>query len=374
MSWVAAAIGGSAVLSAAMAPDAPDNSGINDAAKANADIAKQSLDWYKARYADEAPQRQAAFDLATKVTNSQLGAMDTQTQLAKEANDYNNSTFRPLERSIVNDANSYDTEANREQLAGKAIGDVNENFANAREQGIRDLTRHGVNPNDGSYKGTAERLALGQALAGATAATKARGDALQLGRAMKMDAASLGRGLPSQQATNTSLAINAGNSAANNGQIPLQVQRQGDATMQQGFTTALNGNQSSGNLYGNAADLQMRSDAATSSGLSNLGMTAAYLYKSDKNAKEGRKPVSGKTALSMARKMPVESWRYKKGAVAGDSGRTHIGPMAQDAHAAGGDALAPGGKAIDSISMHGVTLAAVKALDKKVSRLEKRHA
>jgi hypothetical protein len=357
--------------------DSPNYDGINRAAEANADIAKEALQWYRQAYQDQAPLREAAAARSAAVSDAQLRAMDTQTRLATEADEYNKGTFRPLERKLVTEAQQFDTEAQREELAGKALGDVRQSFAAARDIGIRDLTRRGVNPNDGNYGSVAKQLALGEAAAGAGAATKARSDAITLGRAMKMDAVSLGRGLPSQQATATSLSLNAGNSSANNAQTPLAIAQNATNQAGQGFNTAIQGNNSSGNLYGQVAQMQSREGDDLIGGLASLGMAAGGMgFKpfSDKKMKHARKAVKGEEALTLARKMPVERWKYRDDSPAADGGQEHMGPMAQDAHAAGGEGLAPGGNKIDLISMNGITLAAVQALDKKVARLEKQLA
>ena len=68
------------------------------------------------------------------------------------------------------------------------------------------------------------------------------------------------------------------------------------------------------------------------------------------------------------RRLSVESWKYKKGIA--DEG-DHIGPYAEDVQREFGDRVAPGGKVIDMISMIGVNLAALQALDSKVAGLEK---
>jgi hypothetical protein len=65
--------------------------------------------------------------------------------------------------------------------------------------------------------------------------------------------------------------------------------------------------------------------------------------------------------------MPVKKWRYKPTSEAADGGQEHVGPMAQDVHAQLGHDGAPGGTNIDLVSMNGTTLAAVRALDKKVN-------
>ena len=69
--------------------------------------------------------------------------------------------------------------------------------------------------------------------------------------------------------------------------------------------------------------------------------------------------------------LPVESWKYKKGVA--DEGE-HVGAYAEDVQKSFGDKAAPGGKAIDMISMHGITLSAVKGLSKQVEKLENKVA
>lgn len=354
---------------------APDTSGLNRAAEANAGVAKDALEWYKQQYTDSAPARAKAAARADEVSGAQLDSMRTQTGLANEAADYNRNTFRPLERGIVSDAQNFDTEQERERLAGLAQGDVHQSFANARAITDRSLERRGVNPADGAYGAGALTLANSEALAGADASNKARSQAMVLGRAMKMDAASLGRGLPSQQATSAGLALSAGNSAVGNAQVPLSVAGQGADMVGRGYTTAIQGNSSSGNLYAQQATLQNQNNDGLWGAVGNVAgkATSAYIM-SDENEKEDRAPVKGEVALAAARKLPVETWRYRKDSPANDGGKVHAGPMAQKVRATLGDAIAPGGKMVDVNSMNAMTLAAVKALDKKVTRMEKRQA
>ena len=72
-----------------MCSDAPDYSGVNRAAEANAKIAKEALDWYKQEYARTAPQRDASAAMATKVSQAQLDALNKNTALADEYATYN---------------------------------------------------------------------------------------------------------------------------------------------------------------------------------------------------------------------------------------------------------------------------------------------
>jgi hypothetical protein len=343
--------------------------------KRTSQLGQQALDWYKQVYADEAPDRAAASQRAGAVSDAMLRSMNTQTDLANDYSNYNKTTFRPLEQRIVSDAQNYDTLDRRDQAAGRAAGDIELAAASARAAGSRELERMGVNPSDGAY-GSMERsadttLALGKA----DAMNRAREQVRTTGHAMEMDAASLGRGLPSAQATSAGLALNAGQGAVNSAQVPLQIASQGAGMVGQGYNTAINGMQASGNLYGQVANLQEKSQGDFLSGIAGLGMAAGkmgFTPFSDKRMKKDRKRFDTSKAVDVVAKMPVDSWKYKDGSPGADGGQTHVGPMAQDVHAAAGEAAAPGGNKIDLITMNGITLAAVQGLTKNVKRLEKK--
>jgi hypothetical protein len=368
---VAAAVGGGLILGSMMNSKTPDTSGMNQAAVDNAKLGQEQLDWYKQIYAEQAPIRQQAIDAAQKVSDAQLAAMKTATDQAQKDQEYRETVFQPLEKGIVNDAEAYDTEGNRERLAGLALGDVRQNFATSGDIATRNMERIGVNPNDGSFGATNNERAIAEAAAGAGAATKARQDALTLGHAMKMDAASLGRGLPSSQATQAGLAINSGNSAVGNSQVPLNVTTQGANMVGAGYTGAVNANNSAANIYGQIGNIQNNSGQQNNALYGAAGQAFGAYMASDKNIKEKKRPMKGEIALAIVNKMPVQKWRYKPDSYAADGGKDHIGPMAQDVRKAAGESAAPGGKVVNLGDIAGVTLAAVQQLDKKVERLAK---
>ena len=80
-----------------------------------------------------------------------------------------------------------------------------------------------------------------------------------------------------------------------------------------------------------------------------------------RNAKENFTPLDGKTVLAKVVTLPVTEWNYKTDQV----GVQHIGPMAQDFHAAfqldGAD-----DKHISVVDEGGVALAAIQGLNQKV--------
>lgn len=359
-----------------MCSDSPDTRGMNDAALAQANLSKEYLDWFKQFYAETAPSRATATEKANKVSDAQLAAMEKQTALTDDYAKYNRETFRPLEQGIVADANAYSTPERTAANVARAEADVQSGFDSAQGQSQRSLSRMGVNPSSGKSLALSNQLNIGKAAALAGAANKARLDTETIGRAMKMDAASLGRNLPATQATSAGLAVNQGNAAVSNGMQSGNINAQGANIMTTGFNGASNTMGSAGSLYGQQAQIQQQSN--NNGALGALGSVAgqflggplaAAMYASDKKAKKNIKKVSGKASLAALKEIPVSNWDYKAGK--GDGGN-HTGPMAQDVRKGLGNSVAPGGKMIDMISMAGHQINAIKELDKRLAKVEKR--
>jgi hypothetical protein len=349
---------------------APDTSGVNAAAVANAQLSRDSLEFYKRVYAEQAPERERAAALNERVSSAQLAAMDQNNTISKDYWDYQKNTFRPMEQSIVADAENYDTTERRESRAAQAVADVGMQSEIARQSNMRQMNRMGVNPNSGKMMAMSNQMALGEAVAKAGAANRARSMVETQGHARKMDAANLGRGLASSQATSAGVAMNAGNSAINAGGQTLVQGNQAANMMGKGFTTAGSLMQSSGNLFGNQAGIQNQARGQDMQLLGGAMSAAATAYASDKAKKKDIKPLTDEQALDAVEKTPVSNWNYKPGM--GDGGN-HTGPMAQDVQKTMGDAAAPGGKQIDPITMNGITMASVAALSRKVDKLAKQN-
>jgi hypothetical protein len=254
-----------------MCSSAPDTSGINAAAQANANIAQEALDFYKKAYSDQAPIRDEAAATAKQVSDAQLEAMRTATANAQHDQQYRTSVYEPLERGLVSDAENYDTLDRRDKAAGQAIGEVQQQIGAQRAIAGRDLARMGVNPADGAYAGMERNANTQGALGAAAAANRARDQIRTQGLAMREDAANLGRGLASSQATQAGIAINAGNAAAANGITPAQLAQQGLSTMGSGFGYGIQGNSSAGNLYTSAANVQNATNAANNAAWGGIG-------------------------------------------------------------------------------------------------------
>jgi hypothetical protein len=101
----------------------------------------------------------------------------------------------------------------------------------------------------------------------------------------------------------------------------------------------------------------------------------APLCVSDRNEKRDVVSVEGRDVLEALAGVPMSTWSYKtdKGGV------RHLGPMAQDLHAAFG--LAGDGKTYDPIDAHGIAFASIQALyemqleqEARIERLEQENA
>jgi hypothetical protein len=80
---------------------------------------------------------------------------------------------------------------------------------------------------------------------------------------------------------------------------------------------------------------------------------------SDRNAKENFQPVDSRGVLEKIVGLPITRWNYKE-----DKRTLHVGPMAQDFHAAFG--LGTDEKHISMVDEAGVALAAIQGLNQKL--------
>jgi hypothetical protein len=224
-------------------------------------------------------------DIATK----QGLMMDQQMAQGKDYFDYNKATFRPLEQGIVTDAQAFDTDAMRNQLATKAAADSGLAFGRTRMANERAMASMGINPNSARFQGIGSQAALSQAGMRAGAMTGARERAQQIGHARKMDAAGLGRGLAGASSAAYGGASGAGGAAAGTygmaGQQHMAGMGQGSATIGSGMNMQLDG---LGNVLNNQTQYLMQE--ADSSFLGDvggiMGAGASMMKYSDSRLKE----------------------------------------------------------------------------------------
>ncbi len=91
----------------------------------------------------------------------------------------------------------------------------------------------------------------------------------------------------------------------------------------------------------------------------------AWVNSSDKNQKDGFQAVDTADILNRVAALPISTWHYKSEG----ADQRHIGPVAQDFHAAFG--VGYGDTSISTVDADGVALAAIQALAKRNDELKK---
>jgi len=112
-----------------------------------------------------------------------------------------------------------------------------------------------------------------------------------------------------------------------------------------------------------AGGVYFYTNAALSSGLRIAAGGSQWLTHSDVNMKHNFRDLDGETLLGKIARMPVQEWSYKSQ----DAAIRHVGPTAQDFHAAFG--LGEDPLRIGTLDADGVALAAVKALEARTRDL-----
>jgi trimeric autotransporter adhesin len=145
----------------------------------------------------------------------------------------------------------------------------------------------------------------------------------------------------------------------------------GNGPREWGFIRALKANSTVGNtqsymsfgtrLHGGSLTERMRLDTA------GLRVNGTFVSSSDRAKKQDIAPADPQVILERLAAVPVHYWRYRD-----DPGTLHVGPMAQDFHAAFG--VGPDERHITTLDADGVALAAIQALAQQVTLLAEENA
>jgi hypothetical protein len=242
------------------------------AAQLSYDLGQDQLAFSRQQYEEMSP-------LARQVAESQLAAQDEQMRQGRDYYDYMTSTFRPIEQGLARDAEAFNTEAYRNQLAEQAAADAATAFRNVQGQTSRGFSRMGVGPGSGAAMAQMNQNALGLASMRAGAMTGARQQAEQMGFARRLDVTGLGRNLPGASTAAYGAATQAGTAGLQSAATPGQtfVGNMGSAanTMLAGSGQALNAYSA---LYGGANRMAMGAQDnyfGTLGGLVGMGGTIA---------------------------------------------------------------------------------------------------
>jgi hypothetical protein len=259
--------------------DAPDP---GPAAAASEYAADKGFELGTAQQTEAKRQYDLNYAAFQPIIKNQTDIMNVNAANAAEDRQYSLSTYRPLEQKMVKDATDFNTDAERERLAGIAGADVNKAFSSAREQSTRANNRRGINPAVG---GNDIQLQIAQAGGTAAAENNARTAARNEGVARMTNAVGLGKGLTGAAQGAYALSLQAGTGAGSSimqpGAAYMNGLNQGAGTIMQGA-----GIQSQGltSLYGAQASYEAQAGGSMA-GLMGAGLGAAAMYFSDRRLK-----------------------------------------------------------------------------------------
>ena len=224
-----------------------------------------------------------------------------------------------MQDTLAQDARSFNTEDKANELAGKAMADVNQGFANAEGQQSRALTRMGVNPSSGKALAMGNQTAIAKAAALAAAGTGARDRARTEGYALTDRATNALAGYPA-------MGMQATGAGAGYGASGTNIANQGLAGMNSGYgaagTMAGQMGQNAAGMYGAMGSYKNGADNAAANAnpmgaLLGAGaqLGAANILKSDPRLKQnielvGRDERTGLNLYEFAYKVtPYQRWR-----------------------------------------------------------------
>lgn len=340
----------------------PNNKGYDPANQAAADEKAAGQEQY-AKGADVTAQAQPVTD----------ASVQAQQDIAKTASEGATKSFEDYQKlfaQVSADATNFDSPEQMARVRQGAAGNANAAFDAAENSRRVELTRMGVNPGSARFGAPDNSASLIRAagVAGAmneaTAGREAGGIQLR-GQAAGMASSAAGAG--AQIGLDASRGSVATKVAGLNAGLPWY---QAGNSMTQGAAANMASIYGTATkAYGDSLDYAMKTKQLTADEINKWGSSAmGGGMQSSKTVKTDKRKVDDEAVLEKVKRVPVGRWRYKKGA--GDEGE-HIGAYAEDVQREFGDTVAPGGRVIDVISMHGIALAGIRALAKKVDRIEK---
>lgn len=289
-----------------------------EAARLMTGLGQDQLAFAREQYERSAP-------ILEGIANAQIAAQNEQMEMARDYYNYQRDTFRPLEESIVADAQNFNTEAYREQLASQAAADAGLAFGRTQRANERAMASMGVNPNSGRFAGVNAASNLGLAANRAAAMTGTRRQAEQLGYARSLDAAGLGRNLSGASLAAyggaTASGSAAGGSAQSAGQNYMGNMAIGSGTIGSGLGMNIQGLSSVLNAQTNAYVNTNDSFLGDLGGLLGGAASAYTAFGSDRRLKENIREVGvdQRTALTLY------EFNYKA-----DPDKKYIGVMADE--------------------------------------------
>lgn len=263
-------------------PPAPDYS--DQIAQQN-ELSQQSLDFYTRVYEEDILPRQQEFDrILQEVSDVQLETMNFGLDAAREDRERYNRDFVPVEASLVAESMGLDPgpavtaarEAMFEQAAGETSADINQAYATAQQDLVREAGRYGLTPTSLASQSTA--IALQKARDMAFGTTQARRNAATDSFNQRLQTAAIGRGVDVGTNARTSTATNAGSSAVGTGAAGINSTIAGANVQGTGFNSAGQFGMNAGSLMNTQFNNQVSSSQAGSSPLGTLIGTGLGMF------------------------------------------------------------------------------------------------
>jgi hypothetical protein len=303
---------------------------VGEAAKLNAETAKEGLDFTKDYFNNTlTPLQRSAEERASRYEGMSTDAYNRN----KEREILFDTRYRqlgiPAEDRYFKMVSDYSAPEEQERQARLAQGDIINAAAVQRANLQRQLASQGVDPTSGAAVAAQTDASLMTAAAQAAASNRARDAAKALGMTLTSDAANYGRGMPSG-------VLSFGNAAAGNaaqgfayGNSPMASAQASGGFVQQGYrgaNAAYGQNlQTFGSLANTDRQVQGQMESANAAGAGQaLGQSiglglAAYAAFSDRRLKENVEKVG-----SLKNGLPVYRFNYR------GEDTPQIGLMAQD--------------------------------------------
>jgi hypothetical protein len=140
-------------------------------------------------------QYEEALPIRNQIVASQIAAQDEQTRQARDYYNYQQETFRPVERGLVADAQRFSTEDYREQMARDAALQAARAFGTTQAMGDRAAAARGISIDSPAAMAMRNQGQYALATGTAQMMNNARTQAEQMGFARRLDVTGLGRGL-----------------------------------------------------------------------------------------------------------------------------------------------------------------------------------
>lgn len=179
------------------------------------EAANRQIELAERQFADyqnnDRPWMRSIADQALGIQRSTADRTNALSDYQLENMRFNDARYRniaiPFENELLEDVRRFDSQGYKDQMVSSALGDVQSQFSNVREQQRRGLARMGVNPNSGKSLAMGNMMGFEQAKAMASAANKTRMAADQVGLSTKMSMYGGMKGLAGLGNANASLAM-----------------------------------------------------------------------------------------------------------------------------------------------------------------------